>query len=136
MNSTDLKKLMDENAAEITRLQRRVHETVLRRGVDAPGRIEWQNACAEFHARYNDLAFPGGSEGAVERILNGDPFAMEAAVCFLEHRPYFFRSGYMFQKILRKAKRAPLTLEQLQRLNAVISRQQEWRAQKAKTRNV
>jgi hypothetical protein len=135
MESVELKRLMGENAAEITRLQLRVHETVKKRGANAHGRLEWQNACAEFHSRYNDLAFPGGCEGAVERILNGDPFAMEAAVCFLEQRPYFFRSGYMFQRILQKAKRAPLTPEQLRRLNAVIVRQQEWRALKRKAKN-
>jgi hypothetical protein len=135
MELIDLKKLMDDGAAEITRLQLRVHETFKRRGVNDQGRMEWQSACSEFHSRYNELAFPGGCEGAAERILNGDALAMEAAVCFLEHRPYFFRSGYMFERILRKAKRAPLTLEQSRRLNAVILRQQEWRARKAKIKN-
>jgi hypothetical protein len=135
MDAVKLKILMSVNAAEITRLQLRVHETFKTRGVNAQGRFEWQNACAEFHSRYNDLAFPGGCDGAAERILNGDPFAMEAAVCFLEQRPYFFRSGYMFQRILQKAKRAPLSPDQSQRLNAVIVRQREWRALKRTAKN-
>jgi len=44
------------------------------------------------------LGYQGG--GASRRILYGDPEAMEAAICFLEVRPYFFRSGYMYKDIL------------------------------------
>ena len=81
---------------------------------------EWQRACEEFHSRYDSLAFPGGFEGAFERIIGGDNKAMEAALCFVECRPYFFRSGYMFKDILRKLKRAPLDVEQTMRLNQVL----------------
>jgi hypothetical protein len=55
---------------------------------------------------------------------------MEAAVCFLEVRPYFFRSGYMFKDILRKCKRAPLSREQSARLEAVMAGLAEWRRRK------
>jgi hypothetical protein len=65
---------------------------------------------------YDALAFPGGWEGATCRLLAGDPECMEAAICFLEVRPYFYHSGYMFNSLLRKAKRAPLDPEQLERL--------------------
>jgi hypothetical protein len=68
----------------------------------------------DFHARYDLLAFPGGyaSREVRARILNGDFAAIEAAICFLEVRPYFFRSGYMFKDLLRALKRAPLTQEE------------------------
>jgi predicted Rdx family selenoprotein len=56
----------------------------------------------------------------------GDSFATEAAICFLEARPYFFRSGYMFSDIMRKIKRVPLTPEQAGRLELVIARQALW----------
>jgi len=59
--------------------------------------------------------------------MAGDPEAMEAAICFLETRPYFFRSGYMFKTLFRKAKRAPLNKDQQERFEAVKKRYDEYR---------
>jgi hypothetical protein len=83
------------------------------------------------HSRYAGLAFPGGYEGNfLEQILNGDPQAMETAICFLEVRPYFFRSGYMFKDILRKCRQAPLSSAQAARLKTVEKRLLEWKERK------
>lgn len=109
----------------------RVHEAFAQRDRSPEKRHEWERACEVFHSRYNDLAFPGGFDGALDRIVAGDPESMEAAICFLELRPYFFRSGYMFQSILRKAKRAPLSQEQVARLNYVLHALAAWRTGKA-----
>jgi hypothetical protein len=122
------------NAAEIVRLHSRIHETLPFRSKSSEGREAWERACAEFHARYDKLAFPGGYAGALEQILAGDPEAMEAAICFLECRPYFFRSGYTFKDILRKCKRAPLSEAQAARLNLILEKIEEWRRRKAKRR--
>ncbi|MBL0226598.1 MAG: hypothetical protein IPQ16_13805 [Geobacteraceae bacterium] len=119
--------LIQQNAEEINRLQASVHETFKNRDKNENKRREWENACKEFHHKYDRLAFPGGLKGAYERILVGDHEAMEAAICFLETRPYFFRSGYMFKTILRKAKRAPLNKDQQERLEAVQKRFDEYR---------
>jgi len=128
--SDRLKSLIRANSEEIARLHARIHETFLLRDRSPEKRYEWQRACEVFHSRYDELAFPGGYAGANERILAGDPEAMEAAICFLELRPYFFRSGYMFESILRKAKRAPLSQEQAARLQVVRDALATWRAQK------
>lgn len=92
MNSERTKERIRENAAEIGRLRSRIHETYAHRAKSPEKRREWQQACAEFHARYDGLAFPGGYQGggALNRISRGDQEAMEAAICFLEIRPYFF----------------------------------------------
>jgi hypothetical protein len=94
---------------------------------------EWKEACADFHARYDRLAFPGGYQGggASNRITYGDPEALEPEICFLEVRPYLFRSGYMFKDILRKCRRAPLSRDQADRLRAIEERLLEWRERKA-----
>jgi hypothetical protein len=130
MNSERLKQVILENGAEITRLRTRIDETLGRRSSSPQGRDEWKTACAQFHERYSELALPGGYDGAAARILAGNPTAMEAAVCFLECRPYFFRSGYMYKELLRKAKQAPLSPEQSERLQVVIQRVAEWRTGK------
>jgi len=134
MNTEELKREISVAAAEIRRLHARIHETVRYRDASKLKRNEWSDACAKFHARYDMLAFPDGYDGAVERIVAGDPKAMEAAICFLELRPYFFRSGYMFSQILRKVKRAPLSPQQADRLRLVIERQTEWRSKRLASR--
>ncbi len=111
-----LKRQILEGTAEIVRLNVRIKETLPDRGKSPAQRREWEQACKEFHERYAGLAFPGGYGGALERIASGDPEAMEAAICFLECRPYFFRSGYMFKDILRRCRRAPLSSNQAARL--------------------
>jgi hypothetical protein len=116
-----------ENARRINQLKQRIDETFKQRDKNDRKRKEWEAACAEFHSQYDALAFPGGLSGAYERIAEGDPEASEAAICFLECRPYFFRSGYMFKHILRKAKRAPLKDDQKARLDAVLKAYAEYR---------
>ena len=68
-----MKERIHENAAEIVRLHSRIHETVKYRTKSPGKRREWEQACAEFHARYEELAFPGGYRNALERISRGDP---------------------------------------------------------------
>jgi len=134
MDSERIKERIRENAAEIVRLHSRIHETVRHRHENPKKRLEWEQACAEFHKRYSNLAFPGGYEGALQRITSGDPSTMEAAICFLECRPYFFRSGYMFKDILRRCRKTPLTSEQTARLKVIEQKLLEWRQRKLSTR--
>jgi hypothetical protein len=136
MNTDALKRKILENTREVTRLDRRIHETFEMRGKNRASRDAWVAACAEFHSKYNELAFPGGYKGAEVRIMDGDPYSIEAALCFLELRPYFFRSGYMYQSLLRKMKRAVLTQEQSERFKAVLVRVEEWRRRKVLARKV
>jgi hypothetical protein len=118
---------MLRNAEKINQLHARIHETVKHRDKNEHKRKEWQRACADFHAQYDSLAFPGGSRAADERLLEGDPKTMEAAICFLECRPYFLHSGYMWRSFLRKAKRAPLLPDQRARLEQVVADYAEYR---------
>lgn len=60
--------------------------------------------------------------------MAGDPETMEAAICFLEVRPYFFRSGYMFDHLIRKTRHAPLSEEQRMRWQGVYDKREAWRA--------
>jgi hypothetical protein len=114
------------NAHLIRELHTRIHETLKSR--DTPeGRVAWERACAEFHSRYDDLAFPGGYERGLKRIAANDAEAIDTALAFLELRPYFFRSGYMRTKLLRLLKRATLTLERRKRLEKIVTKEREWK---------
>jgi hypothetical protein len=128
MNTDEINETITSNAAEIVRLHQRTRENLGQLDGSDEKSEQWRQACAEFQARLDLLAFPGGYTGALQRISSGDPYAMEAAICFLELRPYFFRSGYMFKDILRKCKRAPLSKSQALRLAAVIQKRADWQA--------
>jgi hypothetical protein len=132
MRTADLKARIQRNAAEIVRLHERVQETVRHRDKNAESQEEWKRACAEFHEKFDALAFPDGYQNAAERIRAADPYAIEAALCFLELRPYFFRSGYMYRALMRKAKRAALSAAQGDRLKVILSRDAAWRAKKGR----
>ena len=130
MSTDDIKHRLLSNGEEITRLQERIHETFRHRSAGSMQRNDWDQACREFHSRYGELAFPGGYGTAFERIFSGDEETIETALCFLECRPYFFRSGYMWKEILRKLKRASLTESQSMRYSQVVNNYNEWRASK------
>jgi hypothetical protein len=126
----DPKRVIQENAAEIARLHARIHETYGQKTKSPAFRAAWKAACEEFRQRYDRLAFPGGYDTAGARILAGGELAIEAALCFLEVRPYFFRSGYMYKVLLRRIKRVELSPDQATRLRSVLERQAEWRRSK------
>jgi hypothetical protein len=66
----ELRTKMIENAAEINRLHRRVHETFRLRSESGESRRNWSEACQEFHTRYEELCLPGGwDSGFYGRIL-------------------------------------------------------------------
>jgi hypothetical protein len=127
MESQKQAELIRNNAVELQRLHKGIHETVKHRGESDEKRLEWQQACEEFHSRYDSLAFPGGATGAYERILAGDPATIDAALTFLEVRPFFFRSGYMWKNILQRCKRAPMSVEQAGRFAILLERYNGWK---------
>jgi len=122
-----LKESILTNAEEIRQLHARIKETFRLRNRSPEGLQNWQRACEAFHSRYEALAFPGGYGNALERIAASEPEAIDAALCFLEVRPFFFRSGYMFKDILRKVKRASLSKEQATRLTSIASAYEQYR---------
>ena len=130
MDTVQLQALITTNAAEVARLHNRIHETFKHRDKTPDQKKRWELACAEFHARFDALAFPGGYSTARERIAAGDLEAIEAAVCFVELRPYFFRSGYMFKELLPKLKKANLSTDQTERLDRVLSAYAKWREER------
>lgn len=128
LNRDLLRAKMIENAAEINRLHSRIHETLRRRDESEELRQEWQTACEEFHARYEELFLPSGPYlNLYDQIKAGDPDTLEIALCFLELRPYFFRSGYHWKTILQKCKSAPMSGEQAERFALLLAKYNEWK---------
>jgi len=82
-----------------------------------------ERAVAAFHAAVRD-AYPSGFwevlGAGYERLAAGERDAVEIAVLFLEADPWFFRSGYVKEDLLRRLKRLCLTADASERLRAVL----------------
>ena len=130
-----LRAQMIKNAAEINRLHQLIQQDF---GAHPNGDSlyeEWVEARKHFHSRYSQLCLPGGwDESFAERLKSGESRAVEAALCFLEVRPYFFRSGYMWKDLLRKCKRAPMSAEQAERFSTLLSRYERWKQDREERR--
>lgn len=112
----DYREMIKRNAAQLCELKSRIDET-LRATPHGP---EHHAACAEFHYRYDSLAFPFGLSQAMESIKAGDLNIIEIAIQYLEVKPRFFGSGYIAEEILHRLKRLQLTPDQITRLVSLI----------------
>jgi hypothetical protein len=65
-------------------------------------------------------AYPAGFWEAVEQLRAGNPTGVEPALAFLMADPWFFRTGYLKQDLLRWLRRHPLSASQANRLRGVI----------------
>jgi hypothetical protein len=131
MTSDRVKQLMSDNAAVLRQLHERIGETFKKRHLGPAQAKAWSDACREFHDRYDRLAMPGGYGAVLEGLERGDPGAIDIALCFVELRPYFFRSGYMYTLLMRRLKTCAKTPEQAERHARVVERAAAWRRQRA-----
>ena len=107
-------------AAEITRLYAEIYRCLPEREKSEEGLRRWREACSRFHEAYPKLAFPGGLARLYAELPRGNRAAIEDAIRFLETDPYFFRSGYLKEELLRYLARAPLDPDQESRLRDVV----------------
>lgn len=133
-NQVRIKHEIEENAATLCELRARIKETFKWREQSPFKRREWESACREFHARYKALSFPCDYVEALQKIPRGDPHSVECALCFVEVRPYFFRSGYMYKDLIRKLTNAPLFDSHRERRDAAVQAYSQWRASKQSRR--
>ena len=124
MKSDRIKQLMSDNAAVLRQLQNRIHETLDKRHHGPVQLKAWSDACSEFHGRYDELAMPGGYRAVLEGLGRSDPGAIDIALCFVELRPYFFRSGYTL--LMRRLKKCAKTQEQADRDARVVESAAVW----------
>ncbi len=109
---------ISDNAARLRALHAELHRAFLE---DSHGPTHTA-ACAAFQRSYNALAFPGGLEHFFKRLKRLEPSAIDEAIEYLEADPWYFRSGYVKEEIVRRLKKAPITERQRHRLAVVILR--------------
>jgi hypothetical protein len=106
-----------ENAKTINQLHNNIKETFERKNQNPAA---WSAACERFHTEYDRLAFPRGLLEGLRLLQQQDPATIALAITYLKADPYFFRSGYNKQEILRRLKRAPFTKKQTAELQEII----------------
>lgn len=115
-----MERLIRANADEINRLRQVIRDTAGARWRGLEERERHAAACAEFHQHYERLAFPGGYANALKRLAEHDPNTLDVALTFLEVRPYFFRSGYMWKTLLKRVQRVAMGTKQHARLQKIL----------------
>lgn len=123
-----MERLIRANADEINRLRQLIRDTAGARWRGPEERERHAAACAAFHQHYERLAFPGGYANALKRLAEHDPNALDVALTFLEVRPYFFRSGYMWKTLLKRVQRVPMGTKQHARLQKILDAYAAYRA--------
>lgn len=118
MTPQDTDSLIARNATTLRALHAAIHQAYKKK----PHGPEHHEACAAFRRSYDALAYPGGLTLGLERLEQREPYAVETAIGFLEVDPWFFRSGYIKEELVRRLKHAELRNLQRLRLATVISR--------------
>ena len=111
---------------DINALTVRINETFKRRDKSDKDWDEWRHATRAFHT-YESPVFQLWRRETLDALRAGDRDAIEGALAFLEADPYFFRSGYLKETILRALKRAPLNGRDEARLQMIVLRALEGR---------
>lgn len=115
---TDRVQKIRDASARLDSLNKRINETVRARDRGVEEREQWSHACAEFHAKYAELFYPGG-DASLDALKRHEPAAIELGIDFLEADPQHFRSGYTKEEVWRRLRRAPLSKRERARLEKV-----------------
>ena len=127
------KSQIERNTRIIAELHSRMHQAASRRSDDDASRKLWEDACEAFRGQYEELAFPGGTLTIRQRLRAGDKEAIEYALDFIELRPYFFRSGYMYTDFMRVLKNCPLSEGQRERYDIVKAKYNAYRVKRSRS---
>jgi hypothetical protein len=105
-------------AERLRALNQDILTTVARRHRSAADRAAWERACAVYHAEFDRLCYPGGSQGldALKQCL---PEGIRTAITYLEADPMVFRSGYIKEELWQRLPRCPLSEQQRRTLEKV-----------------
>ncbi len=82
-------------------------------------RQKWKDAATAFHNCENTAFYLWPTE-ARHQMRRGEREAVEDALIFLEVDPWFFRSGYLKERVTRHLKSARLSEDDAQRLRDVV----------------
>ena len=101
-------------------LQSQIKAALPERSKSPQGLKAWQDACVAWHNHTSILATFWQKE-YLSAVESGDPESVDLAISFVEVNPYYFRSGYMKDRLFRRLRRSKLSEDQRQRLLSAIT---------------
>lgn len=137
---SDISKRIRENSKILIEFHalRRKNNTL--RSQDLPVSKEITAKLDEVYERYLRLVFEcdgyEGETGLYTLLRQHNPYAIEYALCFVEIRPYYFRSGYMYQRLMKKLNQVPLNEHQRERFLRVKANLAEYKSRKRKNHGI
>ena len=126
------RELIERHARQTNEQMARINATVARRDKSRHDWQIWKEACHAWHTSENKC-FELWPLEARDKMRAGDRETIEDALLFLEVDPWFFRSGYLKERVIRHLKSAQLSKADKGRLRNVIfavaigRNRREWR---------
>jgi hypothetical protein len=108
-------------SAKLDSLNKRINETMRTRDCGSEERERWSRACAEFHANYAELFYPGG-DASLDALKRHESGAIQLAIDFLDADPHHFRSGYTKEEVWRRIRNTPIIVTDKSRLEEIAVR--------------
>ena len=117
MTSQQITQTILSNATRLANLHQAIEKTFAEKEKHPQ---DYEQAVRLFQESYDALAFPGGLERGIRALKQHDPATIDVAIEYLKINPYFYRSGYIQEKILRFLKQSPLSKKQILNVHDVI----------------
>ena len=116
-----------QNSIEIDRLHKRVHSTYALKHKSEKHMTDWRDACDEFREKYAELAYFEYPFDYRFELRNGNQETIERALAFIEIRPFHYRSGYIFNDLMRVLKNIELNKKQKRRFDSINRKFSEYK---------
>ena len=115
--------LTREDISQVERIENqhhmRIHAAFRSRDQSKDGLENWKKAALAWHAQRYPTDFLWSDEFITD-LRNSKRDAIEQAILYLEVDPWYFRSGYLKERLVRRLKSANLSTQDCTRLRNVI----------------
>lgn len=111
---------------EVNALDRKVHETVKMRDSSREAREIWIRAAHDFRTYYSPI--DDLLEACLKSDLPQDINLRQFVFDYIDQDPYFFRSGYILEKLLQRVKKLSLTPAEKTSLQRLLLKRIDTRA--------
>lgn len=113
------RKLIIEKELVENAFVQRINETCEKRDESKAGFEEWEKACSEWHQSEHAVDYLWEDETR-ERLRNGNSDVVEDVLLFLEVDPWYFRSGYLKERLLDALRQVQLTERNQARIRKIL----------------
>jgi uncharacterized membrane protein YheB (UPF0754 family) len=118
---TDYPSLIAETEAEVNALSDDIHRTVAERHKSSRHYERWKSAARHFHAYASPI--DDMIDKCIDEGFNDSNDLRAFAFAYIRYDPYYFRSGYIQEKLIQRIKRLKMTPDEKAVIrNVILSR--------------